>query len=239
MFDPAFRKRIEPWLPKFFLRRVDPYHFLLDDRLAEAAASLPAGALVLDVGAGECPHRRFFAHTRYVTLDRGIGDARWDYSRIDAFGDAVALPFPHGTFDALVNVALLEHLKEPGQAMAEFARVLRPGGQLILSTVQCWEMHQKPNDFFRFTRYGLEYLFGQAGFQPEQLEALGGYFWLLGFRLINVLSFFQRGWRWAIFVLLAPIFGFLLPFLLYYLDPLDRSRDFTLGYFCRCRKSGD
>ncbi len=33
------------------------------------------------------------------------------------------------------------------------------------------------------------------------------------------------------------MFGFLLPAILYYLDPLDKSRDYTLGYFCRCEKS--
>jgi SAM-dependent methyltransferase len=235
MFNPRFRKRLEPWLPKFFLRWVNPYHAVLNDRLAEAAAALPAGSWVLDAGAGECPHRPLFAHTRYVTVDLGIGDAAWDYTRVGVLGDIHTLPFRDQSFDAVVNISVLEHLKEPRQAVSEFARVLKPGGRLLLSTVQCWEMHQKPNDFFRFTRYGLEYLFDKAGLVPERVEALGGYFWLLAFRLINVLSFFQKGWRWAVFVLLAPFFGFLFPVILYYMDPLDQVRDFTLGYWCQCR----
>jgi SAM-dependent methyltransferase len=239
MFEPRLRKKLEPWLPGFFLRWVNPYHAVLNDRLEEAAARIPAGARVLDAGAGECPHRRLFAHTHYVTLDLAIGDAAWDYSRIGVLGDIHSMPFRDGAFDAVVNISVLEHLREPGQAMAEFARVLKPGGQLVLSTVQCWEMHQRPHDYFRFTRYGLEYLFQKAGLCPRQVEALGGYFWLLAFRLMNILSFFQRGWRWAVFVLLAPVFGGLLPIALYFLDPLDRTRDYTLGYFCRCEKRGD
>lgn len=239
MFDPAFRKTVEPWVPRRLLRWVDPYHAVLNERLGEAARSLASGSWVLDAGAGECPHRLMFSHTRYVALDRGIGDPSWDYSSLNACGDIHALPFRDGAFDAVVNVSVLEHLQEPSQAIAEFARVLRPGGQLILSTVQCWEIHQSPNDFFRFTRYGLEYLFRKAGLQSHRIEALGGYFWLLSFRLLNILSFFQRGWRWGIFVLLVPLFGFLLPVLLYYLDPLDRERNYTLGYFCQCEKTAD
>jgi ubiquinone/menaquinone biosynthesis C-methylase UbiE len=45
-------------------------------------------------------------------------------------GDALALPFATGAFDALVFFDLLEHLVRPGTALAEFARVLRPGGVL-------------------------------------------------------------------------------------------------------------
>lgn len=235
MFKPHFRKRVEPLIPKFVLRWVDPFHTTLKARLAQAAAAVPAGSLVLDAGAGECPHAELFAHTRYVKLDRGIGDATWDYSHVDVLGDTHELPFAEGVFEAVVSIQVLEHLKEPRIAVAEMARVLRPGGQLILTTVQCWEIHQHPNDFFRFTRYGLQYLFECAGLQ-SRVDALGGLFWLISFRLMAILSFFQKSWRWLFFFLLAPIFGLVIPFFCYYLDGMDRKRDYTLGYFCTCRK---
>jgi len=38
------------------------------------------------------------------------------------------LPFEAGTFDAVFSQALLEHLRDPGTALAEFRRVLKPGG---------------------------------------------------------------------------------------------------------------
>lgn len=236
MFRPGLRARLEPLVPRFVLRWVDPFHTLLNVRLAASAASLPPGSRVLDVGAGECPHARLFAHTAYITIDRGIGDLTWDYSRIGLVGDAHRLPFRDASFDAVVNIQVLEHLNEPAAAIAEFARVLKPGGRLFLSTVMCWEIHQHPNDFFRFTKYGLEHLFRRAGLVGIEVEALGGYFWLLAFRLMNILSFFQSGWRWAIFLLLAPVFGFLVPAALYFLDRFDTRRDYTLGYFCRCRR---
>jgi SAM-dependent methyltransferase len=235
MFKPAFRKRVEPLVPKFVMRWMDPFHTALYQRLEETARSLPSNAVVLDAGAGECPHSTLFAHTRYVKLDRGIGDHTWDYSRIDVQGDVCELPFRDGIFDAVVNIQVLEHIKEPGVCVSEMARVLKPGGQLILTTVQDWEIHQHPNDFFRYTRYGLEYLFQKAGLK-SRVEALGGLFWNISFRLMAPLDFLQAGWRWILFILLAPVFALIVPAICYMLDPLDRRRDYTLGYFCWCRK---
>jgi SAM-dependent methyltransferase len=235
MFKPEFRKRIEPLVPKIVLRIMDPFHTELYRKLEAAARALPAGARVLDAGAGECPHSTLFAHTRYVKLDRGIGDMTWDYSRLDVQGDVCELPFRAGVFDAVVNIQVLEHIKEPHVCIAEMARVLKPGGQLILTTVQDWEIHQHPHDFFRYTRYGLEYLFDKAGLKGRA-EALGGLFWNISFRLMALLGFLQAGWRWIFFVLLAPFLAFLVPAVCYMLDPLDRKQDYTLGYFCLARK---
>ena len=235
MFNPRFRKLVEPLVPRFVLRWLDPFHAALLDRLRKTAEALPAGALVLDAGAGECPHATLFAHTRYVKVDRGIGDHTWDYSKVDALADICALPFREGVFDAVINIQVLEHIREPRRCVEEMARALKPGGQLILTTVQCWEIHQHPNDFFRFTRYGLTYLFDKAGLE-SRVEALGGLFWLIAFRLMAILGFFQRGWGWLFFVVLAPVFGFAIPVVCYFLDPVDRRRDYTLGYFCWCRK---
>jgi SAM-dependent methyltransferase len=235
MFKPGFRKRVEPLVPRFVMRWMDPFHTALNERLREAAASVPKGSLVLDAGAGECPHAALFAHTRYVKMDRGIGDKAWDYSKIDVQADVCELPFATGVFDAVVNIQVLEHIKEPGACVAEMARVLKPGGHLILTTVQDWEIHQHPNDFFRYTRYGLEYLFQKAGLK-SRVEALGGLFWNISFRLMAMLGFFQTGWRWLAFVVLAPVFAVIVPGICYMLDPLDRKRDYTLGYFCWCRK---
>ena len=49
------------------------------------------------------------------------------------FGDVTALPFAQGGFDAVLSLDVLEHVPDYRAALREFARVLRPGGQLVLS----------------------------------------------------------------------------------------------------------
>jgi 2-polyprenyl-6-hydroxyphenyl methylase/3-demethylubiquinone-9 3-methyltransferase len=51
-----------------------------------------------------------------------------------ATGDAYALPFPDGAFDAACAMDFLEHVEEPGRVIAEAARVLRPGGLFFFHT---------------------------------------------------------------------------------------------------------
>jgi SAM-dependent methyltransferase len=49
------------------------------------------------------------------------------------FGDVTALAFPDGSFDAVLSLDVLEHVPDYRAALREFARVLRPGGRLVLS----------------------------------------------------------------------------------------------------------
>ena len=49
-------------------------------------------------------------------------------------GDVRRMPFPDASFDAVAASEILEHLDLPGEALAEAARVLRPGGILVVCT---------------------------------------------------------------------------------------------------------
>jgi hypothetical protein len=69
-----------------------------------------------------------------------------------------------------------------------------------------------------------------SGFRVVSIEPTGGYFQLLGKLSIDFLSFFEGGAGFILFLLLAPFFGFLIPLICYYLDKLDRKKDFALGF---------
>jgi SAM-dependent methyltransferase len=208
----------------------------ITEAVARFAGALTAGALVLDAGSGEGQYKRFFAHQRYLGVDLGVGDARWNYRALDAVADLTALPFPASTFDAALNIVTIEHLRDPASALAEIGRVLKPGGAFLLVAPLEWEEHQQPHDYFRYTRFGLRSLLESAGFDEIQLTPAGGFFRLLSRRLLNGLQFFMRGVGWLLFP--AAVLVFVpLSLVLPVLEPLDRERNFTLGYICTARKT--
>jgi len=230
-----WHRRLLDRLPASVRRSVLRFEAAIEDRVRRFARSLPARARVLDAGSGEGQYAGHFAHCRYTGVDLGVGDPGWDYARLDARADLARLPFPDGSFAAALNIVVLEHTSDPQAVLAELARVLAPGGRLLLVAPQEWGVHQSPHDFFRYTRHGLERLLVAAGFEAPGIEPLGGFFTLLGRRLLDALLYLQGGWRWLLFpagALLAVPFGIALP----WLDFLDSQKNSTLGYACLARK---
>jgi SAM-dependent methyltransferase len=198
----------------------------------EFAASLGDGVRVLDAGAGEAQYAHLFSRQRYVGVDLGIGDASWNYRRLDCIADLQALPLREASCDACLNIVTLEHVREPGRVICELGRVLKPGGRLLLIVPHEWEVHQSPHDYYRYTRHGVRYLLDRAGFESVVIEPVGGFFRLLSRRLWNALQFFPGPLMLVAALFFAPP-ALLLPLF----DSLDRERNFTLGYICTASKS--
>lgn len=232
MLNPQLLSAIRRVLPVSLADRLDPFEAAIHRFVVGTALATPAAARVLDAGAGECRFKHAFSRARYVGVDSGQGNRTWDYSRLDAVAALESLPFTDSSFDRVLCIVVLEHSSEPGRVMEEFRRVLVSGGTVHMVVPHMWEEHQRPHDYFRFTSNGIRYLMERAGFRVSRIEPVGGFFWMLSRRLIAVLEFAQKGWRWIFFPILAPAFGLLLPLCCYYLDSLDDDRAFTLGFIC-------
>jgi len=133
--------------------------------------------------------------------------------------------------DAVFCIEVLEHVSQPEVAAAEIRRVLRPGGLLVGSTPFLLGIHDPPNDYYRFTRHGLRWLF--SDFEEASLRERNGYFAAVAVLIYRRLA------------LDAPIKGKTLlrvPFMLALalgLESLDRflpMKDGTTGYFFVFRK---
>ena len=133
-------------LPQFLRRYILHVEALIEDAVTALAEEIPAGARVLDAGAGESRHAARFTGHRYVGVDMAVGDPGWDYGNLDIIGDLARLPLPAGAFDACLNIVTLEHVPEPSAVVAELFRVLKPGGRQLLVVPHAWEVHQAPHD---------------------------------------------------------------------------------------------
>jgi demethylmenaquinone methyltransferase/2-methoxy-6-polyprenyl-1,4-benzoquinol methylase len=107
--------------------------------------ALPPNGRLLDLGAGTgdlaSEALRRFPGCRPVAADLTLemmqaGKSRWASRRIRNWiawcgADALHLPFPEASFDAVVSGFLLRNVPNVRQALAEQARVLKPGGRLV------------------------------------------------------------------------------------------------------------
>jgi SAM-dependent methyltransferase len=238
----GFYLRLYGYLPELLRRRINPLEYAISDFVTSFSAH-PGRGVVLDAGAGEVRFKESFHKHLYVAVDSKVGDRDWNYSQIDVIGDLLRIPLAAGSVDIILNIQVLEHIAQPAASIAELYRVLKPGGMLLLTAPQGWGEHQRPHDFFRFTRYSLSKIFQEAGFDSFEIEPMGGYFHYLGHRLTyvpKILFAWRRGWdRLFLFpleVFTLAFFGFLGPLACYYLDRLDRQKEFTLCYRCRATK---
>lgn len=127
----------------------------------------------LDAGSGRGAWRRIIlAHAvacDSVDLDPRGGD------RPTWTGNLMDMPqVPSHHYDTVVCHQVLEHLPDPGRALAEFRRVLVPGGRLIVSAPHLSRLHELPHDYFRYTPNGLRVLLERAGFADAQVGTYGG-----------------------------------------------------------------
>ncbi len=143
---------------------------------------------LLDIGCGQQPYRGLFEQvTFYVGVDLPGGQLPGVTTEVYASG--LALPFETASFDSVLCSEVLEHVAEPARLLAEAARVIRPGGRLLLSVPWLWPVHAAPHDYYRYTPYGLRYLLEQNGFEVEKLEKTSGLVAVIAQRLATGLAY--------------------------------------------------
>lgn len=152
-----------------------------------ALAQIPTGARLLDAGAGTQRYRAFCGHLQYVAQDFAAYDGAGDgaglhpgeflYGKLDVVSDITAIPEPDGAFDAVLCTEVLEHVPDPAAALRELGRLLRPGGDLLLTAPFVSFTHFAPYHFCTgFSRYFYQQQLAANGLDILELSANGGFF---------------------------------------------------------------
>lgn len=136
------------------------------ERLARQIGSrAEADATVLSFAPADFQHPQAFSRSKFKSLDSSRhGD--FDFSH---------LPFADGEFNVIFCVHALEHAPDSRGAVSELARVLKPGGRLWLTAPFFYMEHEPPNDYSRFTQFGLRPIVESTGLKTESLQWLEGY----------------------------------------------------------------
>ncbi|MDX2047194.1 MAG: class I SAM-dependent methyltransferase [Chitinophagaceae bacterium] len=211
------------------------YKYLFRD--LKYAISKYAGEDVLDVGCGNKPYSSFFPEVNSYT---GCDVVQSSQKLVDVICPATSLAFPDQHFKTVFSTQVLEHVDDHQKAFAEIYRVLKPGGYFIFSVPFTWELHEEPYDYFRFTKYGIDFLMSKYGFEKVEILANGGKWAAVGqLRVSMIWSRFRNKPRLStIYKLFVKYCGIRIVLNSFYslMDRLEYDELITLNYVCVARK---
>ena len=189
---------------------------------------------VYDLGCGDSPYRDMTL--RQADTYTGVD---WQNSPHSPSADVIAdlnepIDLPTACADTVLCFSVLEHLRRPDEFLQEAARLLRPGGVLLLQVPWQWTLHEMPYDYFRYSPTALTDMLTDSGFRDIDISPLGGFFTTQSLKFNYFSKRFVRGpvpLRWLVSLLLLP-FWFIGQVLAPLLDHVDRNWAMeTSGYF--------
>lgn len=169
--------------PSEFHSNKKSYNWLIydiSDKWLESYSKYYKGTLV-DLGCGEAPHKNYFLQyaDEYIGVD-------WTKTLHNSKADIISnlnkkIELEDNFADTIISLSVMEHLCEPQIFLNESYRILKNDGTIILGVPWMWWIHEAPHDYFRYTPYGLKYMFEKAGYKDIQIQPTTGFFtmWFL------------------------------------------------------------
>jgi len=207
---------------------------IIENNLLNVVKKLKTLGKLIDIGCGSKPYKNILSP--YVTDHVGLDQTSTlhDKKNIDLFGNAYEIPVNDESFDSAICTSVLEHLEEPEKAIRECYRILKPGGFAIYTIPFIWHLHEEPRDFYRFSKYGIRYLFEKVGFEVCELRALSGFWVTFGQLLVYNIYRLNRGpLRWFGII---TFMGLLIQGLAFLMEKIDKTEQWTSDYLVEVRK---
>jgi len=210
-----------------------PALLCLDKSFVPVAGKSGDGAC-LDIGCGDQPYRGLIESlgAKYESVD--VEDRTENVNYMSDIHDMSDVP--QEAFDSAICLEVLEHVSNPFVAVREIAKLLKPGGVLILSVPHLSRVHEAPHDYFRFTRFGIQSILESSGFDMLEMRPTGSLFSFLGHQWASA----SNSLFWSIPVLRWFVFSInvlVCVYPCYLLDKLFRKNEiFPLSHVCVARK---
>lgn len=192
---------------------INPFYFArkaLADNIKKLSPEI--SGRVLDVGCGNKPYQGMFMYTEYIGLEIESDENR-KKKVADFFYDGKRFPFKDSEFDSVIINQVLEHVFNPDEFTEEVYRVLKPEGKLLITVPFIWDEHSQPNDYARYTSYGLKFLLEKHNFkvlnQVKSLNNLKLFFQLLNAWFFKKINLKNNCFRFVVISVFSTFFNVL------------------------------
>lgn len=130
---------------------------------------------MMDFGCGSKPYQSLFNVSEYIGVDYAGQGHSHEHEQIDVFYDGITLPFPDNHFDSVFSTEVFEHVFNLEDMIVEIKRVMKPGGKILVTCPFAIPEHEQPNDFARYSSFGIKHLFTKNNFKVLEYEKIGNH----------------------------------------------------------------
>jgi SAM-dependent methyltransferase len=163
---------------------------------------------MMDFGCGSKPYKSLFDVTEYVGVDFENEGHPHDNEQIDVYYDGRHLPFEDNYFDSVLCSEVVEHVFNLPETLKEINRVMKMGGNILITCPFVWNEHEVPFDYARYTRFALKDILKKSGFEITHFAKSGNF--ITAIAQLKILYFYTSfGKRWYRHFLPRILFKFL------------------------------
>lgn len=190
---------------------------------------------ILDVGCGSKPYKKFINAERYIGVDVV------DLPDVDCkMRDNKYIPYDDNYFDAIISTQVIEHIEDLDTVITEIKRVAKTDATILISLPFMFQEHGAPEDYRRFTKFGIKGYLSQWDFEIIELTTLGG---IGSYIVVGLACWFEFQNDDIIIIirfLTLPLYLMLMPILNFIgiiLDKWDTTDSFYTSVVCLLKKT--
>lgn len=235
-------------MPKQIRFYISPYfiskHYLLKD-IASLVKKYQFKGSILDIGCGQKPYKYLFKKAdQYLGVDfknfsinKDFKGEKPDLYFKSDYSKTLTLNLSDESFDHAVSFQVLEHHQDPAKMVSEMARITKRGGYLMISAPFLAGLHEEPQDYQRFTKYGLIELCKKNNCRILEIREQGSLFSTISLLLNEYLNNFAARNKFCYFLGALVYLPFLLfSYLSLFLDQIFKSDKIFFNYLILLKK---